>query len=245
MMDITGWVLSTDCAGISTCSPVAEVKRTASESPYTIAVAMTLRRGAIARELTKFQAIVGLLCCWRGYRDGLANRDRDCARTIAVVAELLLPTRAPPPIARGFSSQLPERCGEGGFGGIAKRRRHRHDRSIRVAQHVHCLLEPVLAQPGMRRKPGAFLEGTAEVEARQAGLRSETRERDVRIAVRTQAFDRAKQRLRRQPALDRLDRGWRAGVRSQETRGQEFCQLLPEQRIQGLIALHDIGRAQE
>src|SRR3546814_8345191 len=87
--------------------------------------------------------------------------------------------------------------------GIAKRGRDRDDRFVRVAQHVHRLLEPVLAQPGMRRKPGAFLEGTAEVEARQAGIRSESRERDVRIAVRTQALDRAKQRLRRQPAHDR------------------------------------------
>jgi hypothetical protein len=36
---------------------------------------------------------------------------------------------------------------------------------LSVAQHVRGLIEPVLAQPGMRRKPGAFLEGTAEMEA--------------------------------------------------------------------------------
>src|SRR3546814_16607536 len=61
--------------------------------------------------------------------------------------------------------------------GIAKRGRDRDDRFVRVAQHVHRLLEPVVAQPGMRRKPGACLEGTAEVEARQAGIRSERSEK--------------------------------------------------------------------
>ena len=38
---------------------------------------------------------------------------------------------------------------------------------------------------------------------------------------------------------------WRAGVRGQQARGQQICQLLPEQCIQRLIALQDIGRAQE
>jgi hypothetical protein len=48
------------CGGISISSPVAEVKRTANESPYMIAVAASLRRGAIAGKLVEFQNIVGL-----------------------------------------------------------------------------------------------------------------------------------------------------------------------------------------
>ena len=32
---------------------------------------------------------------------------------------------------------------------------------------------------------------------------------------------------------------------SQEARGQEICQLMPEQGIQGRVALQDISRAQE
>ena len=64
-----------------------------------------------------------------------------------------------------FHRSSSERGGEGGLGGIAERGCDRHDRYVGVAQHVHGLLEPVLAQPGMRRQPGAFLEGTAEVEA--------------------------------------------------------------------------------
>jgi hypothetical protein len=56
-----------------------------------------------------------------------------------------------------------ERGGEGSLGGIAKRRRDRDDGPVGVAQHVHSLLELVLAKPGMRRKPGAFLEGAVEV----------------------------------------------------------------------------------
>jgi hypothetical protein len=60
MMEITALVLCTDCAGISTSSPVAEVKRTANESPYTSAVAAPFRRDVIASRLTKFfQIIVG------------------------------------------------------------------------------------------------------------------------------------------------------------------------------------------
>jgi hypothetical protein len=61
MIDITGWVLCMNCGGTSTSSPVAEVKRIAKESPYTIVVATSLRRGAIARRLTKvFEVIVCL-----------------------------------------------------------------------------------------------------------------------------------------------------------------------------------------
>jgi hypothetical protein len=60
-MDVTGLIPCRDCAGISTSSPVAEVKRMANESPYTIAVATNLSRRAIASGLTKFQDIVCLL----------------------------------------------------------------------------------------------------------------------------------------------------------------------------------------
>jgi hypothetical protein len=73
----------------------------------------------------------------------------------------------------------------------------------------------------------------------------ERSEGDVLIAIRAQAFDGAEQDLRRQPTHGRLERGWRAGVRSQEARGQEVCQLMPEQRIQGLAAIQDIGRTHE
>ena len=107
------------------------------------------------------------------------------------------------------------------------------------------LLEPLLAQPGVRRKPGALLEGAAEVEARQAGVRCERSERYVSIAARAQAFDRAAQRMRRQPTHGRLERGWRAGMRGQQTRGQEIRQLLPEQGIQGRIALQHIRRTHQ
>src|SRR6266850_1722923 len=98
--------------------------------------------------------------CRREHRDGLylADQTCDCPRAIAVPVERLLLTPAPPPIARGFTGQLPERRGKGGLGGVAERRCNRDDRGVGVAQHVHGLLEPVLAQPGMRRKPGAFLE---------------------------------------------------------------------------------------
>jgi hypothetical protein len=57
-MDIAGLVLCRDCAGISTSSPVAEVKRIANESPYTIAVATSLCRGAIAKRLTKVFEVI-------------------------------------------------------------------------------------------------------------------------------------------------------------------------------------------
>jgi len=85
-------------------------------------------------------------------------------------AELLLATRAPPPIARGFARELPERR----LRGEAKLRHNRHDRCFGVAQHVHGRLVPVLAQPGTRRKLGAFLEGVAEVEARLLTRSNET-----------------------------------------------------------------------
>jgi hypothetical protein len=79
----------------------------------------------------------------------------------------------------------------------------------------------------MRRKPGAFLEGTAEVEARQAGIRRQDGERDVSLSERKRSM--ARSNVRRQPTQGRLERRWRAGMRSQEARGQEICQLLPEQ----------------
>src|SRR5689334_8616996 len=132
-------------------------------------------------------------------RDVLANRSCACASTIALIAERLLLPEASSPIAWGFSGQPPERRSECGLGGITNRGGDRHDGCVSVAQHVRGLLESVLAQPGMRRKPGAFLEGTAEVEARQSGIRSERCERDVGIAIGTQAFDGAEQDLRRQP----------------------------------------------
>ena len=83
------------------------------------------------------------------------------------------------------------------------------------------------------------------MKARQAGIRSQRGEGYVRIAVRAEAFDGAAQNIGRQPAQGRLERGWRAGVRSQDARGQQVRQLMPEQRIQGPIAFHGIGRAQE
>src|SRR5215470_1702758 len=122
MMDITGWVVCTDCARISTCSPVAEVKRTASESPYTSAVATNRRRDAIALGLTMLFPIIFLLrpvgC---GHRDDLADRRRGCARAIAVPVERLLLTPVSPPIARALAGQLPECRSERGLRGIAKR----------------------------------------------------------------------------------------------------------------------------
>src|SRR5437879_2431089 len=134
------------------------------------ALASTFRREVVASRLTElFQAIVRLRVVGVGYGDHLPNRIRDCPRAIDVPVERLLLTRAPPPIARGFTGQLPERRGEGGLGGVAKRRRDGDDRGVGVAQHVHGLLEPMLAQPGMRRTPGAFIDGAAEVKARRAG----------------------------------------------------------------------------
>src|SRR5215469_12781852 len=85
------------------------------------------------------------------------------------------------PFTRRFTGHLSEGGGEGSLGGVAERGCDRDDRRVGIAQHVHGLLEPVLAQPGMRRKSGAFLESAAEVEARQAGLRSQRTKRDVGI----------------------------------------------------------------
>jgi hypothetical protein len=63
MMEVMRLRLWRACGGISTSSPVAEVKRMANESPYTIALDTALRRGAIASELTKFQDINCLRYC--------------------------------------------------------------------------------------------------------------------------------------------------------------------------------------
>ncbi len=104
------------------------------------------------------------------------------------------------------------------------------DQYVSVTQHHHSLLELVLAQPGMGRQPGALLEGPAEMEAPQAGIRRQGRERDVGPAVRAQALHDAAQRHRGQPARGRLDQDRRAGVISQEPRGQEIGQLLSVKR---------------
>src|SRR5437764_12436844 len=115
------------------------------------ALASTFRRDVVASWLTElFQAIVRLRVVGVGYGDHLLNRIRDCPRAIDVPVERLLLTRAPPPIARSFAGQLPECRGEGGLGGVAKRRCNRDDRRVGVAKHVHCLLEPVLPQPSVR-----------------------------------------------------------------------------------------------
>jgi hypothetical protein len=88
MMGITGLALCMDCAGISTSSPVAEVKRTAIESPYMMALAAILRRGTSLTGLTKFfQVIVRLRLLDRGHPDHLAERTCSCARAIALPAE--------------------------------------------------------------------------------------------------------------------------------------------------------------
>jgi hypothetical protein len=64
MMEITGLVLCTDCAGISTSSPAAEVKRIPNESPYTSAVAGPFRRDVITSRLTKVFQIMLVSVCW-------------------------------------------------------------------------------------------------------------------------------------------------------------------------------------
>jgi hypothetical protein len=58
MIEISRCARCADCGGISTSSPAAEVKRTASESPYTTAVARPLRVDVIATRLTKFFLII-------------------------------------------------------------------------------------------------------------------------------------------------------------------------------------------
>src|ERR1700761_2502821 len=83
--------------GISTSSPVADVKRTLSDSPYTSAVAKTLRRGTIAKRAGKcFQAIVRLHPLSMFDAVFLRGRSCGCARAIDLVAERLLLTHAPP-----------------------------------------------------------------------------------------------------------------------------------------------------
>ena len=88
------------------------------------------------------------LAFFRGVDAGTG--DSLCLPLELTCLQRLLLARASSPIARGFAGQLPERRGKGGLGGIAKRRRDRHDRCVSVAQHLHGLLEPVLAQPRMR-----------------------------------------------------------------------------------------------
>src|SRR6476620_8591642 len=151
MMEMMGCTRCADCGGISTSSPVAEVKRTASESPYTTAVVRPFRRDVMASRLTKFFQIMFVsVCCWRGHCSDLANWICDCPRAIAVPVERLLLTHAPSPIARRLAGQLSERRGEGGLRRITKRGCNRDNRFVGITQHVHGLLVPVLAQPGMR-----------------------------------------------------------------------------------------------
>src|SRR5437879_11025079 len=154
MTDIAGLVLFRNCVGISTSSPDAEVKRIANESPYTIVVATSLLRGAIARSVTKVFEVILYLRLLRAraaliiYRIGIATAPE---RLRHLQRDCCLP-RTSSPIAWGFAGQLLERRGERSLGSVAKLRRHRHDRPVGIAQHVHVLLEPMLAQPSMRRK---------------------------------------------------------------------------------------------
>lgn len=55
----------------------------------------------------------------------------------------------------------------------------------------------------MRRLPGAFLEGTAEMKTRQPGIRGQGGQRDVGIAVRAKTLQGAAQNSGRQPARGR------------------------------------------
>src|SRR5690349_2190512 len=245
MIEISGCARCADCGGISNSSPAAEVKRTASESPYTTAVTRPLRDDVIASRLTKFFPIIICLRACFGHGDGLTDQVCRCPRAIAVAVERLLLTHAPPPIARGFAGQLSECRSEGSLRGVAKRRCDRDHRIVGVAQHLHGLLEPVLAQPGMRREPGALLEGATEVKARQAGIRSQRRKGDVRIVVRAQALDRAAQRDWRKATQRRLKDGSRAGMCSQQACGEKIIELMPEQRIQRRAALNRVRCAYE
>lgn len=147
MIDITGLVHCSCSAGICTSSPVAEVKRTDSESPYTNAVATNRRREIVA--LTMFFQIIFFLRLAE-YPDGLVDRSPDCARAIAVPVERLLLTSTFSPIAWGFACQLSERGGERGLRRIAELSCNRDDRCVGIAQSAHSLFEPVLAQPRMR-----------------------------------------------------------------------------------------------
>src|SRR5438552_7967280 len=145
---------------------------------------MTLRRGTIARRATHcFQAIVRLHPLSTFDAAKLRDRRCGCASAIDAVAERLLLPDAPAPIARGVAGQLLERRRESCLRSVTKLCGHQLDRRVGIAQHVHGPLEPLLAQPGVRRKPGALLEGAAEMEARETGVRCERRERYVRIAA--------------------------------------------------------------
>src|SRR3954469_14503369 len=158
MIEISACARWADCGGISTSSPAAEVKRTASESPYTMAVARPLRVDVIASRLTKFFPTIICLRASFGHGDGLIDQVCRCPRAIAVAVERLLLTHAPAPIARGFAGQLSEGRSEGRLRGVAKRCCDRDDLVVGVAQHLQGLREPVLAQPGVRREPRALLE---------------------------------------------------------------------------------------
>src|SRR5689334_2122560 len=115
MMDTAGLIIPTVGAGISTRSPVADVKRTARESPYAVAVASPLRRDVMGSRLTKFLQVILCLRLWFGHDDGLIDQSCRCARGIAATVERLLLTQAPPPVARGLAGPLPERGCEGGL----------------------------------------------------------------------------------------------------------------------------------
>src|SRR5262249_33887108 len=148
--------------GISISSPVAEVKRTLSDSPYTSAVAMTLRRGTISRRAIQcFQAIVRLRPL--SMFDTANLRDRSCghARAIDEVEGRLLFPHAPAPFAWGVARQFLDRRRERSLRSVTKLCGYQFDRRVGIAQHVHGSFEPLLAQPGVRRKPGALLEGAA------------------------------------------------------------------------------------
>jgi hypothetical protein len=66
MIEISGYARCADGGGTCNSSPVAEVKRTASESPYTTAVARPLRFDVIASRLTMFFPIIICLHSWFG-----------------------------------------------------------------------------------------------------------------------------------------------------------------------------------
>ena len=97
----------------------------------------------------------------------------------------------------------------------------------------------------MRREPRALLEGAAEVEARQAGIRSQRGKGDVRIVVRVQTIDGAAQRGWRKAAQGLLKDGGRAGMCRQQACGEKIVELVPEQRIQRRAALYSIRCADQ
>jgi hypothetical protein len=144
------------CAGISTSSPVADVKRTASESPYKVAVARPRRRDAITRRPMKFFQVIFDLrrlvwAWWWSSGSNLPLRQSDCRGCIAIAVNAYA-------CANRLAGQLPEGGRERHLRGISERNCDRDDRIIGDAQHLHDLLEPVLAQPGMRRKPARSAE---------------------------------------------------------------------------------------